>query len=70
MMLVPVQVLFMAFLLKVTPKTPFLHLNFKNPSVKKEITAMFYTGVERGREHMEVYLSSVSVLFQLQNKWK
>lgn len=69
-MLVPVQVLFMAFLLKVTLKTPLLHLNFKNPSVKKEITEMFYTGVERGREHFKVHLSSMSVLFQLQNKWK
>lgn len=54
MTLVPVQLLFVAFLVENDPWKPFLHLNFKNISVKKEITEMFHIGVEKGKEHFKV----------------
>lgn len=53
-MLVPVQLLFCGFFVENDPWKPLLHLNFKNTSVKKEITEMFHIGVEKGKEDFKV----------------
>lgn len=54
-MLVPVQLLFVAFLLEVTLKNPFYILILKIYLLKKKkITEMFYIGVEKGKGHFNV----------------